>query len=266
MILAIAISWPAVIAAKLLAEGPASLGLDTLAKFGPSLAGLIMLAACLGTTSARGYLVAKFRPPANLSLWLVALLGPLAVWSVAIGIWQMLGGDALSVEPAAVFSFGPLFLQRFFLGGGLGEEIGWRGFMLPRLLERRSPLVASLILGLWWGVWHAPAFWGFGGGKSGGAVMFALFTVYTIALAVLFTAVWIRSGGNLLICTVFHASLNATENWVKAILPAVAEDAAPTLIFAGICLTTGIGIALTWVLRPNSTATADSAGATPAGN
>ena len=108
--------------------------------------------------------------------------------------------------------------------------------MLPRLLERRSPLAASLILGVWWGVWHAPAFWGFGGGKEGGAIMFLLFTVYTIVLAVLFTAIWLRSGGNLLICAVFHASLNATENWVKAMLPGVAEEAAPTFIFAGVCL------------------------------
>jgi len=42
--------------------------------------------------------------------------------------------------------------------GPLGEELGWRGFALPRMLTRWQPLAVSLILGLIWGVWHLPAF------------------------------------------------------------------------------------------------------------
>src|SRR5574337_857223 len=43
--------------------------------------------------------------------------------------------------------------------GPLGEELGWRGFALPRLLKRFNPFVASLVLGAIWGVWHLPSFY-----------------------------------------------------------------------------------------------------------
>src|SRR3546814_20952371 len=42
--------------------------------------------------------------------------------------------------------------------GALGEELGWRGFALPRLLELMDARRASLLLGLVWAVWHLPAF------------------------------------------------------------------------------------------------------------
>jgi membrane protease YdiL (CAAX protease family) len=51
-----------------------------------------------------------------------------------------------------------LFLFRELILGPLGEELGWRGFSLPRLLQRFNPFFASLILGAVWGVWHLPAF------------------------------------------------------------------------------------------------------------
>jgi membrane protease YdiL (CAAX protease family) len=52
-----------------------------------------------------------------------------------------------------------LFVYIFFLGGPVGEELGWRGFALPRLQSLHGPLVGSLILGVLWGLWHLPLFW-----------------------------------------------------------------------------------------------------------
>ncbi len=253
VLLAIAISWAAAGAAQQVSP-TAPYGtrflLDTLAKFGPSLAGVVMMIVCRGGRETGRGLAAAMSPRVPIHWWLAALVGPWALWTVAVANWQLVGGESLAINSAALLTFIPLLLWRFFLGGGLGEEIGWRGFMLPRLLERRSPLVASLLVGLCWGVWHAPAFWGLADGKEGGAVMFVLFTVYTVALAVLFTLVWIRTGGSLMICCVLHASLNATENWVKAVLPAVGDDAAPTMIYAALILLVAIAAAV--VLRRES--------------
>ena len=55
--------------------------------------------------------------------------------------------------PAALIT---VFVSTALFGGPLGEEIGWRGYALPQLLSRYSPLASSLILGLVWGAWHAP--------------------------------------------------------------------------------------------------------------
>ncbi|MGL5348934.1 MAG: CPBP family intramembrane glutamic endopeptidase [Peptostreptococcaceae bacterium] len=38
----------------------------------------------------------------------------------------------------------------------LGEELGWRGYLLPNLLEKMSPIKATIVSGIIWGVWHAP--------------------------------------------------------------------------------------------------------------
>ena len=53
--------------------------------------------------------------------------------------------------------------------GPLCEELGWRGFALPRLLKRSNPLMGSLILGAIWGLWHLPSFFLGGMVQAGGS-------------------------------------------------------------------------------------------------
>jgi len=86
-----------------------------------------------------------------------------------------------------------------------GEEWGWRGYVLPRLQARYNALVASLILGMIWSVWHLPKF--FGTGTSGGR-SFVWFTVFCMAAAVLYTWLYNNSRGSLLLVVLFHAANN----------------------------------------------------------
>jgi membrane protease YdiL (CAAX protease family) len=92
-------------------------------------------------------------------------------------------------------------------GGSLGEEVGWRGFALERLLERMSPVRASALLAVFWALWHAPIDVTFGFGLPGpGAVVVRL--VWTLPLAMLFTWMFLRSGSSLLAPLALHASFN----------------------------------------------------------
>ncbi len=86
--------------------------------------------------------------------------------------------------------------------GPVGEEFGWRGFALPRLLQRFNPIVASLILGLIWGVWHLPAFLIPELPQS--HFNFAAFLASTVALTIVITWLWLKSKGSLLVAIAAH--------------------------------------------------------------
>ncbi len=94
-----------------------------------------------------------------------------------------------------------------------GEEWGWRGYILPRLQAKYSALVASLIVGVIWSVWHLPRFLGTG---LSGERSFAWFTAATLALAVLYTWLYNNTRGSLLLVTLFHALGNTSGMFMPA--------------------------------------------------
>lgn len=115
--------------------------------------------------------------------------------------------------------FSPFFFRDFFLGGGLGEELGWRGFALPRLQKIYPPLTASFTVGLFWGLWHLPDFW-LSPERQRDSVPLFLLTI--VALSVLYTWVYNRTGGSLLLVALLHASGNATSASLDFMMPQAA--------------------------------------------
>ena len=93
-----------------------------------------------------------------------------------------------------------------FPGSALGEEIGWRGYALPRLQARRSALSASLIIGPIWALWHLPLWLTGAPGRT--PILYAAFVVSAFALSVLLTWVYNSTGGSLLLVVLLHATIN----------------------------------------------------------
>jgi len=91
-------------------------------------------------------------------------------------------------------------------GSALGEEIGWRGYALPRLQAGRSALGASLILGVIWALWHLPLWLTGAPGRT--PILYAAFVVSVIALSVILTWVYNSTGGSLLMVVLLHATFN----------------------------------------------------------
>ncbi|HVH95210.1 MAG TPA: CPBP family intramembrane glutamic endopeptidase, partial [Nocardioidaceae bacterium] len=93
-----------------------------------------------------------------------------------------------------------------FPGSATGEELGWRGFALPRLQARRSALTASLIVGAVWGTYHFPLF------LLGSPVRpFALFLPFALSctiMSIFYTWMYNGTGGSLLIAVLLHAATN----------------------------------------------------------
>lgn len=142
--------------------------------------------------------------------YLVVILGPAAFSLAVAGIYTLFGGSWAEAAPPAILQgqllFLPLFLVILTLTDGLGEELAWRGFALPRLLTHHNALVASLILGVLWALWHLPLVW------TEGATMYQqpiwLFLMDIMATSVLFTWVFLHTRGSVLIAMLFHGATN----------------------------------------------------------
>ncbi len=97
----------------------------------------------------------------------------------------------------------------------LGEEVGWRGYYQPGLQASMTPFNASIVVGLVWGAWHFPVFWGFFHGMKGealyGLIGIVEMTVLPILFAFSFTWLMNRGGAALMLALLAHAANNATE-------------------------------------------------------
>src|SRR5215216_3843082 len=142
--------------------------------------------------------------------YLVVILGPAAFSLAVAGVYALLGGSWAEAAPPALLEgpllFLPLFLLILTLTDGLGEELAWRGFALPRLLTRYNALVASLVLGVIWALWHLPLLCTDGNGMFQLPVWLLLLDV--TAKSVLFTWVFLHTRGSVLIAMLFHGATN----------------------------------------------------------
>jgi uncharacterized protein len=102
--------------------------------------------------------------------------------------------------------------------GPIGEEFGWRGFALPRLLERHSALKSSLMLGLIHAIWHLPLF--FIPGMPQKQLSFPVFTLGVISIASFDTVLYLRTGANLLLAILVHLMANVCGGMIVGMLGA----------------------------------------------
>lgn len=191
--------------------------------------------------------------PAAGARWAVgALVLPVGV--LAAG-WLLAGGDGpartlpgeLPFRELTVAAILPALGFNLVFGGSLGEEPGWRGFLLPELLRERSPLAASLVVSFWWALWHAPIDWqqGFVATGPGGLLARQL---WTLPATVLFTWVTVRAGGSLLPAIAFHTGINAFPDFALA-QPGRYESAIALFFVATLVVAAAVCIADPRMLR-----------------
>ncbi len=159
-----------------------SRALHYVAAFGPSLAGLIMAGRIEGRTGLRRMLARTVPTRSGLPWYAVVLIGFPAVNLVAA--W-LLAPQFLATLPSWDRLLYRLPLTLVVDTGPLGEEFGWRGFALPRLLQRWRPLPAALILGAIWWAWHLPTF--FIPTLSQSELSIPVFLINSLALSVIMT-------------------------------------------------------------------------------
>jgi len=147
--------------------------------------------------------------------WAFALFATLGVVILGKVINAIVGLDPLDFSniPQGLVMVVPIFLMQLFTAG-LGEELGWRGFLLPRMQARYSALVAGLIVGVLHGLWHTPMFFVEGlspyqemrdlMGLIPAILGYSLF--FVTSWSILFTCILNNTKGSLLLIFATHAS------------------------------------------------------------
>jgi membrane protease YdiL (CAAX protease family) len=178
----------------------------------------------------------QFKVPVR---WYLAALIPYGLALAAVWIYQTtLGSLYTKTPPSLNFWMGLIIVN--FLAGPTGEELGWRGFALPRLLERHSPLKAGITLGVIWDFWHLPL-WITSGYTSVNLLLYCLyFSIGIISLSVLMTWIFCRTSNSLVPMVVTHFSFNTGLN----LFGSQGFGLVPTLpligLMAMLCLLTGM--------------------------
>jgi len=136
------------------------------------------------------------------------MLGPAAFSLAVAGCYALLGGSWRAALPwlATSLPLLPLLLLLLTVTDGFGEEPAWRGFALPRVLESHAAFVASLVIRIFWALWHLPLLWT--PELQAFQPPWWLLIVDVPAKSVFFTWVFRHTDGSVFIAALFHGATN----------------------------------------------------------
>ena len=128
----------------------------------------------------------------------------------------------------------------FAFPGAFAEELGWRGYVLPRLQNNLNALLSSIVVGIFWGAWHIPLLIYFGDLGANDFAGYLLAVVNFIPVAILYTWIYNNTKGSLLLVTLFHIGQQLSNNLLGT-LPTYSEDILMWIVAVLIISIGGIG-------------------------
>lgn len=137
--------------------------------------------------------------------WYMVAFSPVVIAVLSIVLYGLFNGNYPVGEGITdpVLLIGALLIG--LITGATGEELGWRGFALPRLQTRMNALFASLIMGVIWSVWHLPLWFA---GLGFETMSFGAFTIVGVSFSVVITWALNNAKGSLVIASLGHLFLN----------------------------------------------------------
>ncbi|MGZ4983472.1 MAG: CPBP family intramembrane glutamic endopeptidase [Chthoniobacterales bacterium] len=207
---------------------------------GPLVAGIIITAIAYGRTGLREFFSRMVRWRVGLHWYAVVLLLPPLLCLIGAALTLSLTNHSRIPFPSSDqlrelpdrFIFILLFI-------GLGEEPGWRGFALPQLQVKHSPMKASLILAPLWAIWHLPLM-----GNEFPWPVVPAFLLSVLGGTFMLTWLFNGTGGSVLLAMLFHATINTVG--AGLIFPLFSDSALVLLwwIYGIIWLCAGCGALL----------------------
>jgi CAAX protease family protein len=183
----------------------------------PSIVAIALAAIGEGSSGARSLWGKLTRWHISLK-WLAIAIAVACAMRLAVSLMAVWLGFIPAIHLRMTSPGGVILLAVIFLVAAIPEELGWRGYALPKLLENHSPLYASLVIGVLWGlvhlVLHLP-------GMPNEGLPGLLTLAQLIGLSVLITWFYLQGGNNIILTSIFHgarvssASSMAASRWNK---------------------------------------------------
>ena len=241
-VLTYALTWTLFILVAVAVPLRTSLGgaMALLGAFAPAIVAISLTWRAGGTPAVRALLSRILIVDVPVRLYVLAVtfmagvkLAAAALHRVIDGTWPRFGTEPLWLLPLAVAVSAPF---------QAGEEIGWRGFALPRLAQRFGLRGASVVLGAIWALWHLPKF--YIADADAYHQSFAVYAAQVIAMSVALAWIYYRSGGSLLLAMLMHSAVNNT----KDIVPSVATATVPPGVFSlNASMVSWLTLSILWV-------------------
>jgi membrane protease YdiL (CAAX protease family) len=217
-ILTLLFAWPGLIWEALYSRGlvptQSPIVLSLLIGWVPGLAAIVVTAILAGRAGVRELLGRFLIWRLGIRWYLVGFFLLAAIILGGIGL-QVLFGGAMPIIPAAASAWWEVSLSFVILivvGSLLNtEEMAWRGFVLPKLQTRYGALAASILITIPESLLHLPYFWNRDVDFYQTVGVF-WFTAFAVAAVFIYTFVFNKTKGSLLIVTIMHASQNAWSN------------------------------------------------------
>jgi len=208
-------------------------------KFAFSISGVILF-ALNGELKTLWQRLINFR--VNIKWYVIAYFGPALLYFVsALLSYTLSDNGALTplfpnntVWMLTFASQSGIFFY-FLFRGGMGEELGLRGFAVPRLQQRFSPLQTALIIGILWGLWHVPAW------ADQSMIEIVILMLAVIAFSIIFTFFYNKTT-SLPVVMLMHAAINSFDDVYENIFPVLLEQDWE-LLYIGLILLSGIILA-----------------------
>ena len=239
------------VADQLILPVPIVFVLTRIVDFGPTLAGVTAAVIVGGFSGLRHLFSQLIRWRVGWRWYALVLFGPALLMALALGLYTLADSGYLASMnlswPGTVQALLLWLAMRTLLGGGMGEELGWRGFALPRLQAVYGPNQASFIFGLVWTFWHLP------GHLIGSSPVANIIAQLVVTVPMSYVATWLygRTGASVLILTIFHGSFNGWNAFFERSLFPALRNADGWLLIVLIFLV-GLGVCAASAMRSES--------------
>jgi len=250
LVLAYALAWlfwiPVALTGRDYQSSPLLLILVLIGVFGPGIAGILLTYLQGDQAQRRDFWrrmldLRRIRP-----VWLLVILFLYPTMQFLTLAMNKILGDAtpasefvqeMIAQPVGI----PVVIVLYLIQAGL-EELGWRGYMLERLLPGWGAMKSSLIVGIFHAFWHLPMFWVVGTNqiKMGLDIDFLIFVVQVFAFSVITTWVYIGAGHSTLAATLLHGVGNLCLD-IFAVAPGTPKNNLLTLLMVAVAVAISAG-------------------------